>query len=70
MQLLKTREYNIPVSMAFVNYEKTFDPLETNAILEAFTKQEIHPHYVKLIGDIYSSVASKIQLHTEVTLSP
>jgi len=56
--------------MAFVNYEKTFDPLETNAILEAFTKQEIHPHYVKLIGDIYSSVASKIQLHTEVTLSP
>ena len=51
--------------MAFVDYEKAFDSVETNAILEALTKQDIHQQYIKLIGNIYSSAASTIQLHTE-----
>ena len=53
------------MSLAFVDYEKAFDPVETNAILGALTSQGINPQYVKLIGNIYSAATSTIQLHAE-----
>jgi len=51
--------------MAFVDYEKAFDSVETNSTLNTLTGQNVHPKYVKLIHNIYSATTSTIQLHTE-----
>ena len=53
------------MSLAFVDYEKPFDSIETNAILGALNSQGIHPQHVNLIGNIYSAATSTIQLHAE-----
>ena len=65
-QLLeKTSEFNFPVYMTFVDYEKAFDSVETNAILNALHEQNVHSHYIKPIRNIYTSATSTLQLHTE-----
>jgi len=51
--------------MAFVDYEKAFDSIETNAILNVLYEQEVHPQYIKLIQNIYTSASSIIQVDTE-----
>ena len=51
--------------MTFVDYEKAFDSIETNAILNALYEQEVHPQHIKLIQNIYTSASSIIQLDTE-----
>ena len=37
----KCREYNIQLCMAFVNYEKAFDPVQTQAVLTSLQEQGI-----------------------------
>jgi len=61
----KAREYNLPLSLTFVDYEKALDSVETNAILNALNDQEVHPQYIKLIQNICASASSIIQLDTE-----
>jgi len=61
----KAREYNLPLSMTFVDYEKAIDSVGTNTILKALNDQEVHPQYIKLIQNICASAASIIQLDTE-----
>jgi len=51
--------------MTFVDYEKAFDSIETNATLNALYEQEVHPQYIKLIQIIYTSASSIIPLDTE-----
>ena len=38
----KCREYNIPLCVAFVDYEKAFDSVQTQAILTSLQEQGIH----------------------------
>ena len=45
---------------------KAFDSVETNAILNALTKEDVHPQYVKLLEKIYTTALSTIQLHTDL----
>jgi len=51
--------------MTFVDYEKAFDSAETHVILNALNDQEVHPQYIKLTQNIYTSASSIIQLDTE-----
>ena len=37
----KCREYNIPLCVAFVDYEKAFDSVQTQAILTSLQEQGI-----------------------------
>ena len=37
----KCREYNIPLCVALVDYEKAFDSIQTQAILTSFQEQGI-----------------------------
>ena len=41
----KCREYNIPLCVAFVDYEKAFDPVQTQAILSSLQEQGIEYVY-------------------------
>lgn len=55
----KCQEYNIPLCLAFVDYEKAFDSVETNAVLKALMEQGVSSRYVALIKDIYSGCTTK-----------
>ena len=37
------REYRMPLVVTFIDYEKAFDSVETNAILRALVDQEVDP---------------------------
>ena len=48
----KCREYNIPPCVAFVDYEKAFDSVQTQAILTSLQEQGIEDVYIKILKDI------------------
>ncbi|VDN21507.1 unnamed protein product [Cylicostephanus goldi] len=47
------REYRIPLSLTFVDYEKAFDSVKTNAILSALGDQGVNLAYVRTLADCY-----------------
>jgi hypothetical protein len=61
----KCQEYNIPICLAFVDYEKAFDSVETCSVLEALQEQGINNKYIKLMRDIYSDSSTTVRLHKE-----
>ena len=48
----KTSEYNMPLCLAFVVYEKAFDSVERTTISNALYEQGINETYIKLIENI------------------
>ena len=48
----KCREYNIPLCVAFVDYEKAFDSVQTQAILTSLQEQGIKDVYIEILKDI------------------
>jgi hypothetical protein len=61
--LEKTKEFNLPLCMAFIDYEKAFDTLEKPAILEALENQQIERQYIDLIKHIYDNAKTSTNLH-------
>lgn len=62
---VKCQEYNIPVSMAFIDYEKAFDSVETQSILASLHEQTIEdptPGYNEILKDIYIDSTEKLKL--------
>ena len=45
----KCREYNIPLCVAFVDYEKVFDSVQSHAILTSLQKQGIEDEYIEIL---------------------
>lgn len=45
----KANEYKMPLCIAFVNYEKTFDSVEMNVVLKSLEKKAIKGQYIKLL---------------------
>ena len=60
----KCREYNIPLCVAFVDYEKAFDSVQTQAILASLQEQGIEDVYIEILKDTQSSVT--VHLHKEI----
>ena len=69
----KCREYNIPLCVAFVDYEKAFDSVQTQAILTSLQEQGIEDVYIEILKDIYGQ-SEKIRIKRGVrqgdTISP
>ena len=54
----KCREYNIPLCVALVDYEKSFDSVQTQAILTSLQEQGIEDvHNIEIPKDIYIRTA-------------
>ena len=51
--------------MAFIDFEKTFNSVETTAVLNALKEQGVDDAYINMLEHIYSHGVSRIQLHTE-----
>ena len=54
--LEKTTENNIPLYMAFVDYEKAFDSIQHRAVFEAVRKHGVQEKYVNIIKGIYTDL--------------
>ena len=61
----KCREYNIPLCVAFVDYEKAFDSVQTQAILTSLQEQGIEDVYIEIMKDIFTDSSVTVHLHKE-----
>ena len=48
----KCREYKMPLCVAFVDYEKAFDSVQTQAMLTSLQEQGIEDMYIEILKDI------------------
>ena len=62
MLIEKTTEYSIPLYMAFVDYEKAFDSIESWAILAALNKARIDSRYTSLVQHIYENATFHVNI--------
>ena len=49
----KTEEYNLPLCLAFVDYEKAFDSIETWAVLPSLQRCQIDYRYIEVLKCLY-----------------
>ena len=49
----KCRENNVPMCVAFVDYENAFDSVQSQTILTSLQKQGIDDVYIEILKDIY-----------------
>ncbi|KAH7695018.1 reverse transcriptase [Aphelenchoides avenae] len=58
----KAREKGLRQYLVFVDYEKAFDTVETNAVLNALEAQGVHRLYIDVLEDIYEDGETLITL--------
>ena len=59
----KCNEYNLPLCVAFVDYEKAFDSVETQTTLQALQKIGIDDGYIDILKDIYTNTSVTARIH-------
>ena len=57
----KTHEYPLPLYMAFVDYEKAFDSIELQSLLNSLSSQGSNKTYVNIIKHVYSNAKSVVK---------
>ncbi|KAK6736837.1 hypothetical protein RB195_019497 [Necator americanus] len=63
------RECRLPLVLAFVDYEKAFDSVETNAILSPLVDEGVDASYEKTLANCYERCTTRIQLvHRPLTI--
>ncbi|GFO45798.1 retrovirus-related pol polyprotein from type-1 retrotransposable element r2 [Plakobranchus ocellatus] len=68
----KCNEYNLPLCLGFIDYEKAFDSVEYETIVQALRKVNINENYVTMIESIAAKelqqeyiLTAKYQKHLE-----
>ncbi|WKY03354.1 hypothetical protein Q1695_004807 [Nippostrongylus brasiliensis] len=57
------REYHLHLVLTFVDYEKAFDSVETNAILSARIDQGEDSSYMRMLADCYHRYRRGVAKH-------
>ncbi|KAK6756338.1 hypothetical protein RB195_014630 [Necator americanus] len=55
-----SREYKMPLCLTFIDLNKAFDTIETEAVMEALDNQGIPTPYTKILLEWYSNFTTKI----------
>ncbi|XP_072938827.1 uncharacterized protein [Epargyreus clarus] len=63
----KSEEYNLPLCVAYVDYEKAFDSIETWAVLESLQRCQIDYRYIEVLKCMYKAASMTIRLHDRST---
>lgn len=58
----RSREFQRPLAVVFVDYEKAFDTVEYNAVHNALIRQNVQPKYVRLLDNINTGCSTQITL--------
>ncbi|GFO16827.1 endonuclease-reverse transcriptase [Plakobranchus ocellatus] len=58
----KSNEYNLPLCVGFVDYEKAFDSVEHFAIFDALRKININEMYVTILENIYRNASARVHI--------
>ena len=58
----KSNEYNLPLCIGFIDYEKAFDTVEHFAILEALRKINVNETYINILQNIYNQATARVHL--------
>ena len=64
--LEKTTEYNIPLYMAFIDYEKAFDSIQHRAVFEALRTHGVQEKYINIIKETYTEGTAQIKTEKEL----
>lgn len=63
----KSAEYNIPLHLAFVDYEKAFDSIEQWSIWAAMENARIDSRYTNLLKFIYRNATLQVHISEDIT---
>ena len=58
----KSNEYNLPLCIGFIDYEKAFDTVEHFAIFEALRKTNVNETYINILQNIYNQATTRAYL--------
>lgn len=61
-----TTEYNIPLHLAFVDYQKAFDSIETWSFLTAMEDARIDSRYTAIIKNIYDKATFHVKIDDDL----
>ena len=61
----KTEEYNLPLCLAFVDYEKAFDSVETWAVLESLQRCRIDYRYIEVLKCLYNNATMSVRVQEQ-----
>ncbi|KAK3788510.1 hypothetical protein RRG08_053137 [Elysia crispata] len=62
MVIEKSNEYNLPLCVGFIDYEKAFDSVEHFAIFDALRKININETYVAILENIYQKATARVHI--------
>ncbi|KAJ8732403.1 hypothetical protein PYW07_015002 [Mythimna separata] len=65
--LRKTEEYNLPLCLAFVDYEKAFDSIETWAVLQSLQRCQIDYRYIEVLKCLYENATMSIRFQDQTS---
>ena len=63
----KCNEFNIPLCLAFIDYEKAFDSIEHWAIFKALRNIGINETYLNILKDMYTGATARIHIENQVS---
>ena len=58
-------DYNTPLSIAFVDYEKAFDSVQTQSVLTSVQEHGREDVYIELLKELYTNSSMTGHLHKE-----
>ena len=63
----KCRDFNLPLCLIYVDFEKAFESVEIDAILKSLKNQGIELPYIHLLKNIYTNCTSTVALNRNKT---
>uniref|UniRef100_A0A6G5AC50 Putative endonuclease-reverse transcriptase n=1 Tax=Rhipicephalus microplus TaxID=6941 RepID=A0A6G5AC50_RHIMP len=66
----KCSEYNQPLYIAFIDYEKAFDSVEISAVMQTLRNQGVDEIYINILEEIYRGSTATIVLYKESNRIP
>lgn len=68
--IARSHEYDFPLALAFVDFEKAFDSIELNAVYSAIQRMGVHPTIVSALQSLNATAISRVAVaETQVELS-
>ncbi|KAJ8706628.1 hypothetical protein PYW07_012706 [Mythimna separata] len=63
----KTEDYNLPLCLAFVDYEKALDSIESWAVLQSLQRCQIDYRYIEVLKCLYKNATMSVRLQDQTS---